>query len=366
MKVALLLSIAAALHAQQVIYVRDTSTNLTVSPGDSANRALRVNVVAGGGAGGTSSTFGAAFPGTGTAAGFTDGTLMQPGKVSGAGNILVECAVGCSASAGFADNSAFTFGTTAVTPVGFVYDDVAPNAVTENRAAAPRMSGNRVPYAQLRDAAGNERGVNVTAANELLVSVNNATLAVTQSGTWTVQPGNTANTTAWKVDGSAVTQPVSVATIPSHAVTNAGTFAVQNTAATPAGAALIGEVNVMATATTTDSSLGCYIISAASTNSTNCKGSAGNFYGLRIINTTSTIYYLRLYNLASAPTCSSATGFIESIPIPHATGTGAGIVDTSNLPIGYTTGIGYCLTGGSSSTDNTNAATGLFGVIKYK
>lgn len=32
---------------------------------------------------------------------------------------------------------------------------------------------------------------------------------VNQGGTWTVQPGNTANTTAWKVDGSAVTQPVS-------------------------------------------------------------------------------------------------------------------------------------------------------------
>jgi hypothetical protein len=49
-----------------------------------------------------------------------------------------------------------------------------------------------------------------------------------QSGTWTVQPGNTANTTAWKVDGSAVTQPVSLASVPSHAVTNAGTFAVQS------------------------------------------------------------------------------------------------------------------------------------------
>ena len=55
-----------------------------------------------------------------------------------------------------------------------------------------------------------------------------STLAATQSGTWTVQPGNTANTTPWlaaisqggntagvtagsalKVDGSAVTQPVS-------------------------------------------------------------------------------------------------------------------------------------------------------------
>lgn len=34
-------------------------------------------------------------------------------------------------------------------------------------------------------------------------------VAAVQAGTWTVQPGNTANTTAWKVDGSAVTQPVS-------------------------------------------------------------------------------------------------------------------------------------------------------------
>jgi hypothetical protein len=50
---------------------------------------------------------------------------------------------------------------------------------------------------------------------------------VGQSGTWTVQPGNTANTTAWKVDGSAVTQPVS------------GTVSVN---ALPAGSNLIGSV----------------------------------------------------------------------------------------------------------------------------
>lgn len=43
-------------------------------------------------------------------------------------------------------------------------------------------------------------------------SIGNTTFASTQAGTWTVQPGNTANTTAWKVDGSAVTQPVSMAT----------------------------------------------------------------------------------------------------------------------------------------------------------
>lgn len=66
-----------------------------------------------------------------------------------------------------ADNSAFTFGTTNITPSGFVFDDVAPNAATENRVATPRMSGNRVPYAIVRDAAGNERGLNVDANGEI-------------------------------------------------------------------------------------------------------------------------------------------------------------------------------------------------------
>jgi hypothetical protein len=51
--------------------------------------------------------------------------------------------------------------------------------------------------------------------------------AATQSGTWTVQPGNTANTTAWKVDGSAVTQPVS-GTVTANA--GSGTFNIQSNA----------------------------------------------------------------------------------------------------------------------------------------
>jgi hypothetical protein len=41
-----------------------------------------------------------------------------------------------------------------------------------------------------------------------------ANVNATQAGTWTVNPGNTANSTAWKVDGSAVTQPVSAASLP--------------------------------------------------------------------------------------------------------------------------------------------------------
>jgi hypothetical protein len=80
-----------------------------------------------------------------------------------------------------------------------------------------------------------------------------ATHAVTQSGTWTVQPGNTANTTAWKVDGSAVTQPVSVASVPSHAVTNAGTFAVQATMADGANTTLGSKADAKSSASDTTS-----------------------------------------------------------------------------------------------------------------
>lgn len=112
----------------------------------------------------------------------------------------------------------------------------------------------------------------------------------------------------------------------------------------------------------------CYIVSAASTNSTNCKNAFGNLYGYELFNTTTTVYWLRLYNTASAPTCSSATGFIRSIPIPPAASAGQvnGVILPPMMPIHYATGISFCLTGGSSSTDNTNAAVGIFGVLKYK
>ena len=56
----------------------------------------------------------------------------------------------------------------------------------------------------------------------------NDIVPVSQSGTWTVQPGNTVNTTAWKVDGSAVTQPVS------------GTVTASQTTATSLKAEVVG------------------------------------------------------------------------------------------------------------------------------
>jgi hypothetical protein len=79
------------------------------------------------------------------------------------------------------------------------------------------------------------------AASSLAGTLTIATHAVTQSGTWTVQPGNTANTTAWKVDGSGATQPVSAASLPlpSGAATATGQAAQVQAAAGSSGSTSI-------------------------------------------------------------------------------------------------------------------------------
>jgi hypothetical protein len=58
-----------------------------------------------------------------------------------------------------------------------VFDDVAPTAITENSFGFVRMSANRNQYATIRDAAGNERGLNVDANGAIAVTATNATAA---------------------------------------------------------------------------------------------------------------------------------------------------------------------------------------------
>ncbi len=120
-----------------------------------------------------------------------------------------------------------------------------------------------------------------------------------------------------------------------------------------------------------DTPLTCYVAATASTNATSCKASPGNVYTYSVSNTTATVYYLRMYNLAAAPTCSSATGYVETLPIPSST-SGAGrersqpngqSLSTASVTAG---GIGFCITGGASSTDNTNAAVGVYVTLTYK
>lgn len=58
------------------------------------------------------------------------------------------------------------------------FDDASPTAITENQFGNVRMSANRNQYTTIRDAAGNERGANVTATNQLAVAVTGNTGAI--------------------------------------------------------------------------------------------------------------------------------------------------------------------------------------------
>ena len=130
---------------------------------DTVNNALRVNIIAGAGSGGTAMT----------------------------------------------DDAAFTPATTSVTPAGAVFDDVAPDSVNEGDGGAVRMSANRNLYGTIRDAAGNERGANVNSSNQLTVSVDNtvtvASHAVTNAGTFATQVDGAALTALQLIDNIPIT-----------------------------------------------------------------------------------------------------------------------------------------------------------------
>lgn len=104
-----------------------------------------------------------------------DRELLQ---VDGSGWLKVNVKAGSAGGVSHVDDAPFTVAVDDVVPAAGMFDDAAPDSVEEGDAGVLRMSGNRNLYTQLRDATA-ERSAAVSAANAL------------------------------KVDGSAVTQPVS-------------------------------------------------------------------------------------------------------------------------------------------------------------
>lgn len=153
----------------------------------------------------------------------------------------------------------------------------------------------------------NARAIKTDSSGNVDVNVQNASIPVTESGTWTVQPGNTPNTTPWYVKQQAQT----------------------------AGGATPYE-----------------LISAATTNATSVKASAGTVYGIQAYNNGASAAYLKLYNKASAPTVGTDTP-VKTIMLPAGGG--------SNIPIpsvgtNFGTGIAFAITGGMANSDTTAVA----------
>jgi hypothetical protein len=92
-----------------------------------------------------------------------------------------------------------------------------------------------------------------------------------------------------------------------------------------------------------------------------CRNVQASLRGLRFVNVSSNLAYLKLYNLRSDPVCSSADGLQEIIPIPY-NAQGGGIVDQVTNFL-YSQGIGYCLVGGSGATNASPPPAGVYGVI---
>jgi uncharacterized membrane protein YdcZ (DUF606 family) len=70
----------------------------------------------------------------------------------------------------FVDDAAYTPASSHVGVVGGEYDDTSPNVLDEGDAGAFRVSSRRELYAQIRDAAGNERGLNIDASGNISVA----------------------------------------------------------------------------------------------------------------------------------------------------------------------------------------------------
>lgn len=143
--------------------------------------------------------------------GSTIGTVNQ-GTASATENWRVNCVSGCSGGTTDTDDGSIAAGQVTSIPAALmnVYSGAAWTRLTFGQA---------------------------TMANSLPVAIasNQGAIPVTQSGTWTVLPGNTANTTAWLVTGTGGTFPS----------TQSGTWTVQpgNTANTTAWLVAGGKTN---------------------------------------------------------------------------------------------------------------------------
>lgn len=208
------------------------------------------------------------------------------------------------------------------------------------------------------------------------------THAVTQSGTWTVTGAGgsfpvTDSGGSLTVDspvgtpvfvrlsdGSAAitTLAVSLASVPSHAVTNAGTFVVQVDAIS-AGSNLIGDVGLQPR--TSGGLTMSKTTSAASTNATSLKASAGQVYSIQCFSVNAAVRYLKLYNKASAPTVGTDTP-VKTLAIPGNTA-GAGFVISWPQGLAFATGIAFALTTEATDAGTTGVAANEITVnIDYK
>lgn len=268
-----------------------------------------------------------------------------PIQVDASGNVKVAIISGAgSGGTAIADAAAFTRGTTSVTPIAGVVETSAPTLTNGNTGTVSLTTGGAlrvdvtsggIPgFAEDVAATSGDTGIVIlgvrrdTAASSSGTDGDYSTLNLDSTGKLHVNVGNTV-------------------TVGSHAVTNAGTFVVQTGASTAGGATPVSTV------------------SAASTNATSLKASAGQVYSVTASNINAAIAYLKFYNKASAPTVGTDTP-VYVFPIPGNTA-GAGVTHSFPCGLEFTTGIAWALTTGATvASTGAVAASEVIVSIGYK
>lgn len=206
--------------------------------------ALNVQIIGGAA---TGSTFGAAFPATGTAIGMTQGGNMV--ALSGtSGNLNVQCANCSGSGVSTADGAAFTAGSSLFAGAGGIYQTVATTSPMANgQQGLFQMTINRAQHINLRNATGTELGV---AAAPLQVSLANtaangtALLVTGTGGTFPV----TGPLTDTQLRATAVPVSMTSTTITGTvAATQSGTWnigSITTLPALPTGTNVIGRVGI--------------------------------------------------------------------------------------------------------------------------
>lgn len=103
-----------------------------------------------------------------------------------------------------------------------------------------------------------------------------------------------------------------------------------------------------------DVATGFRLVSAATTNATSVKASAGTLYSITAFNLNAAVRYVKFYNKASAPTVGTDTP-VATFAIPAST-TGAGFAIEFPFGFDFATGIAYATTTGAADSDTAAVA----------
>lgn len=100
-------------------------------------------------------------------------------------------------------------------------------------------------------------------------------------------------------------------------------------------------------------------LSQASTNCTLVQAGRTLLTVVLPVNTTTTIYYLKFFDKATAPVAGTDTPK-WTIPVPYgASNSGGGVSLPTTQGLEFLSGLGFCLVGGIADNDSSNAATGV-------